>query len=348
MGYGSTNSTDYNTAVQHLHQTGQTFARSAHVAQTGNYSDVADILNPRKLKNGMRESCFAQGFKDVKPIIVSLDCTGSMEQVPYHVQSELAKMIDLLIEQGVTEHPNILFMAHDDEHCFSDAVFQMSQFEIATEPLIKALNEMVIPGYGGGNRGEAYHLSLYAAARHTHLESYERNGEKGFFFMVCDEEPYYGAGDPAKYGTSPKIAKEVFGDSIEKEVTMLDSLKEVCKRYHVFIIRPGHTSNGKNHSITKLWQKLLSDAGENPEHVMEVSETEAIISTMVMAIGQTSGIDRDDLVEVLIAKGATGVQSAIGATKKLTVSDSTALVASTSTTVIKTTDDAKKGGRRRS
>lgn len=349
MGCGSFHSTDYQKSVNILKQTGKTFARSATVARTGNFSDIADALNPRKLKNSMRESCFATGFNDALPIIVSIDGTGSMEQIPYHVQKELPKLLDLLVDQGVADHPNVLFMCHDDEHAIPpDAVFQMSQFEIESSKLIESLNELIIPGYGGGNQGEAYHLPFYAAAYHTRLESFERDGTKGFFFMICDEEPYYEAGDPEKRGTSPSIAKEVFGDIREKEVTMLESLKEVVKRYHVFIIRPGHTCHGKNKSITHMWQKLLFAAGENTEHVLEVEDTNAIITTMAMAIGRLAGVAPDDLVDVLTAKGAVGIKEAIASTKNLVVANGGALVSGTTTTAIQTTDGKKTTGRRRS
>jgi hypothetical protein len=318
MGAGQFNSIDYDAAVNALQSTGTNFARSAAAASTGNFTNIAEILNPRKLKNGVRESCFAPGFNDATAIVVSIDGTGSMEQIPFHIQQQLPKLLELLTEKGVSDHPNVLFMCHDDELIgLPDAVFQMSQFEIESTKLISALNEMIIPGQGGGNQGEAYHLSFYAAANHTRMEAFERDGAKGFFFMICDEEPFYHAGDPTKEGTSPAIAKEVFGDTIEATVTMLESVKKVCERYHVFILRPGHTSHGKNKTISRMWQDLLRKAGENPEHVLEVEETEAIIPTIALSIGRLADVDEDDLVDVLKAKGAAGIDSAIQATRAI-------------------------------
>lgn len=315
MGGQSYSSTSYTKAVNHLQSTGQSFARSATAASTGNFRNIAEILDPRKLKNGVRESCYAPGFNDATPIIVSIDGTGSMERVPQAIQAQLPKLIELLIEQGVSDHPNVMFMVHDDEHAMSpDAVFQMSQFEIGPAELTTALNECIIPGNGGGNSGEAYHLAIYAAANHTKLECFEQNGQKGFLFLIGDEEPFYFAGDPSIHGTSQAVAKEVFCDTLEKEVSMLESLKKALERFHVFLLRPGHTSHGKNSEIKRLWQKLFSDAGGNPEHVMDVAETDALISTMAMTIGQLAGIDHGQLVDVLKSKGASGVDSASKAT----------------------------------
>jgi len=343
MGNSAPSSIDYGAAVSQLKQSGQSFARSTQAAQTGNYSNIADILNPRKLKNGLRESCFAPGFNDATPIIIAIDGTGSMEQVPSAIQSQLPKLIELLIEQGVTDHPNVMFMCFDDEHAVPpDAAFQMSQFEIGAKELVLSLNEMIIPGNGGGNSGEAYHLPIYAAANHTRLECFEQNGQKGFFFLVCDEEPYYYAGDPAVHGTSPAIAKEVFGDTIESEISMLDSLKKLYERYHVFIIRPEHTSHGRDNSIKQLWQKLLSAAGGDPEHVLNVGETDAIISTIALTIGRLAGMDQSQLVDVLKSKGATGVDSANVATLALAPGTALATVGTASGTLVESDDDAAR------
>lgn len=349
MGGTAFNSTDYSAGVSRLRSTGKAFARASSATAKGAYDDIAEILDPKKLKNSMREACFAAGFNDSTPIIVSLDCTGSMSNVPKEIQGELPKLIDLLIEQGISDHPNLMFMAHDDETVVKNAAFQMSQFETGADELVKSLNEMIIPGNGGGNDGEGYHLSCYAAARHTRLECHERDGTKGFMIYICDEQPYYDAADPATHGTTPEIAMSVFGDRLQETVTMLDSMKEVCKRYHVFVIRPGHTSHGKNHKITKMWQELLSNAGENPEHVLEIEETSAIISTIALAIGRLCGADSDEMVDVLKTKNAIGVDAAAAATKAIVpANNGKPLATSTAdTNVITTTDGKPKPGRPR-
>ncbi len=331
MGSGSHDPVDHASAVKALDDSGKAFARSTRAAATGDFAgSIAKILDPKGLKNGVRESCFAPGFDQVTPIVVSIDCTASMEDVPEKIQKALPALIGLLVEQGITDHPNVMFIGHDDETVVPNAAFQMSQFEIGAPKLVEALNEMVIPMRGGGNDGEAYHLTFYALARHTKLESFERDGTKGFAFVICDEQPYYDAGDPSKHGTSPAIAHSVFGDRIEAEVTMLESVRETCKKFNVFVLRPKHTHHGTDVRITKMWQKLLQDAGENPEHVLEVAETDALVSTMAMAIGRFSGVEHDDLVDVLRAKGAKGVHAASKATAALVPAVGAALVAQAS------------------
>lgn len=334
MGGGSFSPTDYLKGVKSLIGTGKVFDRSVKASASGDYGNVAKILDPRGMKNGLRESCFPPGVDDVMPIVVSIDGTGSMQKIPHHIQKELPKLLETLVEEELSDHPNLLFMCHDDETVIENAAFQMSQFEIEAGKLIESLNEMIIPGQGGGNNSEAYHLALYAAANHTSLESYKKNGEKGFMFLIGDEEPYFGTLDTAKYGTKPEVVKGVFGTSIQDEVPMLESLKKVLEKFHFFVIRPGDTSHGKEKRITKNWQELIKMAGGNPQNVLEVEQTDAIIPTMVMSIGITKGMDVDELVDVLNTKRASGVKVATDATSAIVpVSTAKAVVGKASASI---------------
>lgn len=344
MGGSNLDRQAYTAGVNRLQSTGKTFARSQQAAQTGIHSaGIAEILDPRLLKDGVRESCFADGFDDVTPIVVSIDGTASMGQVPHHLLEHLPGLIEMITEKQISDHPNVLFMCHDDEHVITDAKFQMSQFEIGADELISALNEMIIPGCGGGNMGEAYHLPIYAAANHTRLESFERDERKGFFFLIGDEEPYYEAGDPMVRGTSPEIAQEVFGDSIEAEVSMLVSLKKLSERYHVFVIRPGHTQNGKDRAITRLWQGLLEAAGLNPEHVLEIEETDDIIPSIAMAIGRLAGVDADDLVDVLQSRGVNPGKAAAATSALVPAADAVPATTGEASTAVATSDTPASG-----
>ncbi len=347
MGGGSFSSRDYDSGVKNLISSGKSFKFSAAVHASGDMGTVASILDPRELKNGLRESCYAPGFNDATPIAALIDLTGSMQDVPKLIQKDLPKLIDLVTEQGISDHPNVMFIGFDDENVCPRGGMQMSQFEIEASKLIESLNNMVITGLGGGNQGEAYHLALYALARHTRLECFERDGIKGFAFLICDEEPYYDDQDPSKCGTSPEIAKEVFGDSLQAEVSMLDIMIEVISRYHLFVIRPGHTSNGKNSRISKEWRELLGAAGENPQNVIEGEKTEEIIATMAMSIGRLAGVVEDELVDVLKRRGAVGVDNAAASTKAIVPKDGPGAVGAATSTAIVTAENDKKTGRAR-
>jgi hypothetical protein len=287
------------------------FKRQATAAATGqlNASSIADPLNPRKLNRaihsqGARECCKVPGVNDVLSIAAWIDLTGSMGQFPYELQKDLPTIMQTLIDQGITEHPSILVGGMDDEIAVPpDACLQISQFETGSKELLDAINNIIIPSNGGGNRGESYHLAFYAMARHTYSQLWSEDQQKGIVFLICDEEPVIGDRDPSRFGTTPEIAKECFGDTLESEVPLLTSLKEVVERNHVFIIRPDRSSQPQ---ITKKWQKLLKDAGENPENVIDgIKTTAEVITYMVLMIGQKLGHDVDDLADVLRTKGAS-------------------------------------------
>lgn len=350
MGSSGFSSQTFTRSVADLKSAGQQFKRSADAAATGNYSgSIADNLNPRQLKNGQRECCFAAGFTCATPILVSIDGTGSMGQVPYQIQAGLPALLDLLTEQGVTDHPNVAFTCHDDEDAVPpDAAFQISQFETGAVELLASLNELVIPHNGGGNGGESYHLSVYAAANKVRLECFERDGEKGWLIIIGDEPPVIGRRDPARYGTTPAVAKAVFGDVIEAEVPMLESLKKAAERWNIYCIRPGHTNHGKDPAVRQAWRNMFAAAGLDTENVIDIEETEQIVPTIALTIGAGLGGDRDAMVQVLRTKGVAGVDGAAAATQALVHVAPGAMVATgTASAALVTSDAGNASGRAR-
>jgi hypothetical protein len=351
MGSSGFSSQTFTRSVADLKSTGQQYARSATATATGNYSgSIADNLDPRKLKSGQRECCFAAGFACATPILVSIDGTGSMDRVPYELQESLPALLDLLTEQGVTDHPSVAFTLHDDEDAVPpDAAFQISQFETGAVELLASLNELVIPHNGGGNQGESYHLSVYAAANKVRLECFERDQEKGWLIIIGDEPPVIRHRDPAVYGTTPAVAKAVFGDVIEAEIPMLESLKKAAERWNVYCIRPGHTSHGKDASVRKMWRDMFAAAGIDTENVIDVDATEQIVPTVALTIGAGLGGDRDAMVQVLRTKGVAGVDGAAAATQALVhVAQTGAMVAAgTASAALVTSDAGDASGRAR-
>jgi hypothetical protein len=317
MGGSSYDSKAYSGAVHALRSSGTTFARSSTASATG-IRNIAEILDPRKLNKGIRESCFAPGFNDATPVVIGIDGTGSMSRVPHVIQEKLPELIEMMVEQGISDHPNLMFMCFDDETVTKpDACFQMSQFEIDAAKLIESLNEMIIPGAGGGNAGESYHITFYALAHHTRIESFERDGQKGFFFLICDEQPYFDSGDPGVRGMTPALAKEIFGDTIQHEIPMLQSVRDAAEKYHIFVLRPHHTSHGKDQRIGAQWRDLLDKAGVNPQNVIDVEETDALITVMTTLMARINGVDEDEIIDVLKVKGAHGIDAAISATSAI-------------------------------
>jgi hypothetical protein len=323
MGSQQFSGATYRSARTHLVDSGKSFTRQATAQQTGNFSAsaIADGLNPRKLNRaihpqGARECCKVAGVSDVMPIAIFMDLTGSMGQFPYEIQKDLPTIMQTLIDRGITEHPSIMVGGMDDEFAVRpDACFQLGQFESGSKELLDAVNNIIIPHNGGGNSGESYHLAFYAMARHTYSQPFAEDGQKGVMFLIGDEEPCIFDADPAISGTTPEIAKEVFGDDNEAVVTMLESVRQVAKQYNIFIIRPDRSSSG---SVTKKWQKLLESAGENPENVIDSLQTTAeVIATMVLLIGQKFNHNVDELADVLRSQGANIASATLNAVRAI-------------------------------
>ena len=205
---------------------------------------------------------------------------------------------------------------------FPGASFQISQFEAGAEPLLKAINGLIIPGQGGENVGEGYHIPIYAAANHTRLESFEKEGRKGVFVIIGDEPPMYDDGDFNVRGTTPGLASLVFGDTLHAEIPMVASLKKLSETYHVFAIRPGATSHGSNPRVTKRWQDMFVAAGLNPQHVVEIALTKDIVPTIAAVVARVEGASEPELVDVLKVKIPKALKSVIAATKSIVPAES--------------------------
>lgn len=336
MGGSSFSSSNYLQASADLAASGQQYAKSAQVHKSGDYGDVSKVLDPRELKDGIRESCFPDGIDDILSVALVFDLTASFGEIPYYLQKELPNIIEVLKEQNVSEHPQVMFMGIDDEQVMPRACFQMSQFESGSAELLEAMNELVISHHGGGNDGESYHLPFYALANHTKLETFERDGDKGVAVFICDEPAFHRWNGGWANGKTPgSLIKECFGTSVE-DTPMVDSVKKTLEKYDVIVIRPRDCSWGQDASVTQEWRAMLVHCGGNPELVIEVDNKEAVITTIVMAIGALKGIDHSQLVDVLTAKGAPQVQAASDATKSIVPSGGGAVAKATATAAIDT------------
>lgn len=101
---------------------------------------------------GVRESRDTQEHPETTPIIIALDVTGSMRRTPHEmIRNNFPKLMDALMQLGIKD-PQLLFMAIGD-HEYDSYPIQVGQFESDTERIVNSLEEFVLEGGGGGNRG---------------------------------------------------------------------------------------------------------------------------------------------------------------------------------------------------
>lgn len=107
----------------------------------------AEMLNV-----GVRECRDSEEHPQSTPIIIALDVTGSMLDIPHKMITEQLPYIMGKIQQMGIPDPQLLFMAVGD-HEWDRYPIQIGQFESDTEKIVNMLQSFVLEGGGGGNRG---------------------------------------------------------------------------------------------------------------------------------------------------------------------------------------------------
>ena len=251
---------------------------------------IHDLMNPHGV--GVRESRDSEKHPESNAVIIGLDITGSMQNVPVVLQEKLSKLMDTIIERDYLPHPQIMISAIGD--ATSDkAAFQVGQFESGIE-IDDDLGRLWLEGKGGGQLRESYELAMYFFARHTSTDAYEKRGRKGYCFIVGDEMAYEDLPESR--------LQRIFGASLEGQtLTIRDVIKELKEKYHLYFIIPTHTYHGRDPSIHQYWRDLIG-----PENVLVLDDEGAICELVTMTIGSCEGkVDLDQAADDLLNAGAS-------------------------------------------
>lgn len=224
------------------------------------------------IKGKVRESCDSEEHPNSYPIIIGLDVTGSMGQVPENLIKEaFPEIMKTIMEKGV-EHAQICFLGIGD-HYSDDAPIQVGQFETSDELTEKWLKAIYIEGGGGGNNGESYQLAWYFAAYHTKIDSFEKRGIKGTLITIGDE--------PCHASISGKMLRELFGEG-EGEVLTSNLLKEVQKKWDVYHINVNDWSSD-NYGSPRKWRDVIGNERLALSESMESAEIGKLLSTIIVS-----------------------------------------------------------------
>lgn len=203
-------------------------------------------MNPYGIR--YRESCDSDEHPESYPIIIALDETGSMGDIPdYLVTKLLPEVMKNIFSMGVKD-PQICFCGIGDASYDEEGPIQVGQFESSDELMEKWLTNIYLEGGGGSNPGESYNLAWYFAARHTKIDSFDKRGKKGCLITIGDE--------PCLGYISKEAIKRYFGDSIQSDVRTSEILQEAKEKWDIWHI---HCSHGYGTSALESWQKLLGD-----------------------------------------------------------------------------------------
>jgi hypothetical protein len=238
-------------------------------ATTMNYAsnDISTVFTQQKSRvchesmspNGVafRECRYSNDHPKALPIILALDVTGSMQDIPVQlIRSGLPTLMSTLIQQGVPDAA-LLFLAIGDHEADAYPI-QIAQFESADAELDMWLTRTYLEGGGGGNAGESYPLAWEFAANRVKSDAWEIDKQKGFLFTIGDEpflkvipkrelEMLYGSN--LAYAESAQTAEELY--------------KAACEKFNVFHISVHH---GYRNFTDPSWKQLMG------QHLLTVTD----------------------------------------------------------------------------
>lgn len=234
----------------------------------------------------LREARDSENHPNSLPIIVALDLTGSMGQLPHElVKDGLPNMVGNMIQRGIND-PAILFLGIGD-HEYDRAPLQVGQFESGDEELDLWLTRTWIEGRGGGNAGESYLLAWYFAANHTVTDAFEKRGQKGFLFTIGDE--------PCLRSLPKRVVQEIMGNTVQSNFTDEQLLAAAQEKYNVFHLHMMQGSAG--HRSLGYWENLLGQNCIKIDEFEKVGNTiaETVVSFMenVVSYEKTKPVIKD-------------------------------------------------------
>ena len=244
MGSGAWSSMSYSSKVRSMG-----FDSVDSIVESGvNQSFSAHELNPLLNPHGVIRECLdTEEHPETIPVMLCMDCTGSMGQSLKNCFAQLDTTITRLLEKFKDVE---ICIAGIGDFAYDKAPFQLSQYESDNRILDHLLAVWQEKG-GGPNKWESYTAAWYAGLYHTKLDCWSR-GKKGILITCGDESvnPYL-----------PKTAvNRVFGDSVQEDVDTENLLKLASEKfdiYHIAITDEECCYHYHEYDIEKTWRPLL-------------------------------------------------------------------------------------------
>jgi len=296
MGGGTYSDDIYRSAATTRKLTGEDdFAYTATAAAT---KQIHPTLDPKRINAkpfGKLESRDSAEHPESNAVLMCFDVTGSNYTRAKDAQQRLTNLMTLLGKY--LADPQVAIAANDDFKVEPKGAVQISDFE-SDNRIDESIRNIWLVNNGGGNDGESYTLLLYAAARKTVLDCFEKRGKKGYMFMYADE-PFYGKGGYG-HGEHRKVVeksevKAVFGDDIEADIPLADIIEEVKEKYNLYIIWP---ECGYAHAREQYIELFGEDNVVTSQHPNLICELVASIVGL-----NEQKITAEDAVDDLVAVG---------------------------------------------
>lgn len=207
-------------------------------------NEIHELMRPSQAL--LRESRDSEDHPNSIPIILGLDFTGSMGNIPHRlIQDGLPTLMGGIINDGIVD-AQLLFLGIGDHEC-DIAPLQVGQFESSDELIDNWLTKSWIEGRGGSNDGESYLLAWYFAAMHTVTDAFEKRNQKGFLITIGDE--------PSLRTLPSHSVNKIMENGCQTNYTDRELLTLAQEKYNVFHIEMGN-ENGK---ARNYWRSMLGD-----------------------------------------------------------------------------------------
>lgn len=282
MGSGAWSSCVYRNTVSSMGFKSSTAIMDGNIGQSFSATELNPLLNPYGV---IRECLDTEEHPETIPVMLCMDCTGSMGQSLKNCFAQL----DATITQLLKKFKDIeICIAGIGDFAYDKAPFQLSQYESDNRILDHLLAIWQERG-GGANKWESYTAAWYAGLYHTKLDCWKR-GKKGIIVSLGDEgaNPYL-----------PKIAvNRVFGDNIQADIDTEELLKLANEKfdiYHIAVTDKESSYDYHKNTIEETWrpllgQRLLKGSSADLPTLIEqiVTDSCTAYSTHVNANGEIS------------------------------------------------------------
>jgi len=228
------------------------------------------------------------------PIIIALDLTGSMGDIPQLlIKTGLPKLISNLIQGGI-QSPAVLFIGVGD-HEWDGEPLQIGQFESGDKELDLWLERTYLEGGGGSNRGESYGLAHYFAARHCETAHWDERAQKGVLITIGDE--------PSLTSYPAQAMSEIMGNKNVGAFSDEEILAEAQEKWEVYHIDPrdGMDYRGTN----AYWTNLL---GQNYVKTADYTEIPKLATDIILnhaPKGTANGVQEEISEESPLKEGSS-------------------------------------------
>ena len=202
---------------------------------------IDEALNPY---NVVRECVDSDEHPSTLPVILALDCTGSMGDAAV----EVAKRLNVVMTKLYKEVDDIEFMIMGiGDLAYDHSPIQASQFESDIR-IAEQLDKIYFEFGGGGNSYESYTSAWYFGLNHCKLDCWNR-GKKGIIITMGDEE------------INPYLPYEALtrsiGDTLQGDIETKDLYEKVCEKFNVYHIDVNHSSRYWEKDVDESWKKVL-------------------------------------------------------------------------------------------